>query len=187
MAAPDQTMTTSSTTFPVPAAETTRRELRQFAEMYAYDNRYMEALLDMSAPALATFAAAMGMSRHRQALPIEAHYVAKLATLRADDCGACTQLNLRMAVEAGVPRELLQTALRTPHALPEELRLVYEHAQQVVRGENADAARVAQLRAHYGDAAFAELAVNIVGVRVYPAMKRALGAEHACQVPHWDF
>lgn len=171
----------------LPDVDATRRLLRQFAELYAYDNRYLEHLLDLSPAAHAVFAAAMGMSAHRVHLPRDAHFVAKLATLRADDCGACTQLVLRMAVEAGVPRELLRQVLRAPDELPAELRLVFAHAQQVARGENGDPERVAALRTAFGDAAFAELAVNIVGSRIYPALKRALGEENACRVPNWDF
>lgn len=162
-------------------------QLREFGTHYGYDTGYMEQLLDLSPAAYDTFAAAMAMSEHRVHLPVDAHYVACLSALMADDCGQCTQLNLRMAVEAGVDRALLRQLLEAPEQLPPLLRLVHDHAVQVVHGDNADPARVAQLRAAFGDEAFAELAVNILGARIYPALRRALGAERACPPPSLDF
>lgn len=164
-----------------------RREMREFAERYGYDMSYLELLLDLSPAAHAEFSKAMGMSEHRGALPLDVHFVARVAVMLADDCGACTQLNLRMAVEAGVDRGVLATQLRAPLELPPLLRAVHEHCQRVVRGENADPAVVAELRRALGDAGFAALAVTIVGCRIYPGLKRALGQETSCSVPHLDF
>lgn len=165
----------------------TRAWLREFGTKYAYDVGYMEQLLDLSPTAYETFAAAMGMSACREHLPLDAHYVACISALLADDCGACTQLNLRMAVEAGVDRDMLRQLMQDPGNLPPVLRLVHEHATQVVKGGNADAARIAQLRAALGDAAFGELTVDIIGSRIYPALRRALGAERSCPPPSLDF
>lgn len=166
---------------------TTRAWLRDFNAKYHYDTGYLEQLLDQSPAAYDVFAAAMGMAEHRVHLPVDAHFVACISALRADDCGACTQLNLRMAVEAGVDRALLRQLLEDPASLPPVLRLVHEHATQVVRGGNADPTRVAQLKQALGDAAFAELAVNILGCRIYPGLRRAMGAEVACPLPTLDF
>ena len=170
---------------PDPAA--TKLWLHEFGTKYHYDTGYMEQLLDQSPAAYDAFAAAMGMSEHRVHLPVDAHFVACISALRADDCGACTQLNLRMAVEAGVDRVVLRQLIEDPASLPPVLRLVHEHATQVVRGGNADAARVAQLKQALGDEAFAELAVNILGSRIYPALRRAMGAEVSCPPLTLDF
>jgi hypothetical protein len=161
--------------------------LRDFGTKYSYDVGYMEQLLAASPAAFATFEAAMGMAGHRVHLPVDAHYVACISALMADDCGACTQLDLRLAVEAGVDRAVLRQLLEDPRQLPPTLRLVHEHATQVVKGGNADAARVAELRRVLGDAAFGELAVNILGSRIYPGLRRTMGAEVACPQPTLDF
>lgn len=180
--------TTTNAPSPTPTEiAAARTQLHEFAAHYDYDTGYLENLLDRSPAAHATFTAAMGMSHHRAALPVDVHMVARIATLRADDCGACTQLNLRMAVESGVDRELLRTVLERPQALPPVHRLAYEHAQAVVRGENGDPEVVRALEKALGSAAFAELCVAIVGSRIFPALKRALGQEHACRVPSLDF
>jgi len=165
----------------------TKTWLRGFGAQYSYDVGYMEQLLDGSPAAYEAFAAAMTMAEHRVHLPVDAHFVACISALMADDCGACTQLNLRMAVEAGVDRGMLRQLLADPGKLPPLLRLVHEHATQVVKGQNADSQRVAQLRAELGGAAFAELAVNVLGCRIYPGLRRAMGAEVACPPPTLDF
>jgi hypothetical protein len=169
------------------ALEEQRLELEEFGQHYHYDVGYLIELLELSPASYVVFEGAMALAEHREHLPLEAHYVARIAALQADDCGACTQLNLRLAVEAGVDRALLRTLLEDPAALPGPLRAVHAHAQQVVRGDNADAQRVAELREAYGEAAFAELAVVILGSRIYPGLRRALGAERTCPPPHLDF
>ncbi len=168
-------------------SDATRMWLQEFGATYDYDIGYMEQLLDLSPAAYGEFEAAMGMAELRVHLPVDAHFVARISALLADDCGACTQLNLRMAAEAGVDREVLRQVLEDPNSLPPVLRLVYEHATQVVRGGNADAARVQQLKSAFGDEAYAELAVNILGSRIYPALRRAMGAEVSCPPPTLDF
>lgn len=163
-----------------------RSGLAAFSAHYDYDAGYLLALLDADAQAHAAFATAMPLSRHRQHLPLDAHFVARICAMQGDDCGACTQLNVRMAVEAGVPKDLLRTLLGDPAALPADLRDVRAHALGVVAGHNADPARLGRLRARYGDAGVAELATAITGSRLYPTLKRALGMQSACALPTVD-
>lgn len=184
-------LTTSCSTAPAveshadPAA--TRAWLHDFGSTYAYDTGYMEQLLDLSPTAYEAFAAAMAMAEQRTHLSATEHFVACISALLADDCGACTQLNLRMAVAAGVDRDLLRQLLEKPDGLPAELRAIRDYATQVVHGGNAGRELVRQLRTTLGDAAFAELAVNVLGCRIYPGLRRAMGAEVACPPPTLDF
>ncbi|MEZ6196902.1 MAG: hypothetical protein R3F20_14430 [Planctomycetota bacterium] len=167
----------------VRSVESERAELREFGAHYGYDVGYMEKLLDLSRSSYDAFAAAMAMSAHREHLPVEAHHVACISALMADDCGQCTQLGLRMALEEGVERETLRRLIESPRDLPPELLLVHEYATQVVRGENVDDDRINALRETYGDAALGELAVNVIGCRIYPALRRSLGSETSCPRP----
>ena len=110
----------------------------------------------------------------------------RLAAMLADDCGACAQLGLRMAVASGVPRPLLADLLDAPEKLPPDLADVRAHAISVVE-DDVDPARVARLRARYGEAGLAEMAVCIAGGRIYPSLKRALGREGLCSKPNLEF
>lgn len=172
---------------PASSAVDTRAWLQDFGAEYSYDVGYMEMLLDLSPAAFEAFAAGMGMAEQRKHLPADAHYVGVISALLADDCGQCTQLNLRLAAEAGVDRALLGRLLESPGSLSFPLDLVHEYATQVVEGRNADPDTVGQLRATLGDEAFAELAVNVLGARIYPALRRAMGAEIECPPPSLDF
>ncbi|MEZ6038430.1 MAG: hypothetical protein R3F29_13180 [Planctomycetota bacterium] len=95
-----------------PAA--TRAWLADFEAQYAYDTGYMEQLLELSPAAYDAFAGAMGMAEVREHLSVDAHFVGCISALLADDCGQCTQLNLKMAVEAGVDRALLRQLMEDP-------------------------------------------------------------------------
>lgn len=170
-----------------PLVAPARQELQQFGAAYNYDVGYLMKLLEDSPGAFEAFSGAEGMSAYRRALPIDAHYVARVATMRVEDCGPCTELNLKMAVEAGVDRELLETLLHTPEELPDDLRDVWAHARAVVGAGDLDPVRAGRLRQRYGDEGFAELAVVIVGCRVYPTLKRAMLANERCVIGDLEY
>jgi len=167
--------------------DTKRAELLGFGGHFDYDVSYLEQLLDEAPEAYLAFAAAQPLGHRRDGLTQEAHAVACTAVMLHDDCGACAQLNLRMAVEAGVDRGLLQTMLDQPEQLPAPLFDVFEHARQVVRGSDPDPERVSRLRQQLGAVAFGELAAAITGARLYPTLKRALGTTTTCRRPTLDF
>src|SRR5690606_5227410 len=137
--------------------ESIRAEVGGFGAHYDYDASYLVHLAESSLGAYEAFAAAQGLGQYRWALPLEAHCVAGIAAALSDDCGACGQLGLRMAVEKGVDRALLRTLVETPEALPGPLADVYAHARAVCKGEPDDLARAARLRAAYGAEGVAEL------------------------------
>ena len=166
---------------------TIQAELEAFGKTYDYDVRYLVQLAEASPGAFAAFTVAQGMSQFRDALPLDAHFLARVTTMQIEDCGACAQLNLKMAVEAGVDRELLRTMLEDPHSLPAPLQDVRDHVHAVCRGQERDGDRSDRLRAQYGEAAFAELAVVITGSRIYPTAKRSLGSAPYCEFLSLDF
>ncbi|MDF1837098.1 MAG: hypothetical protein P1V35_04460, partial [Planctomycetota bacterium] len=103
------------------------------------------------------------------------------------DCGACAQLSLRMAVEAGVSRSLLETLVHRPDELPPLLVSVRDHVRRVLGVDAMDEDAAEALRSELGDAGFAELATCIVGSRIYPTLKKAMLATQTCQALHLDF
>lgn len=154
--------------------------LQEFEATYDYDTAYLRKLAEDSPGAYDAFAQAEGMSAYRKALPLDAHYVARVATMLVEDCGPCTQLNLRMAVEAGVERSTLDLLLHHPEKLPQPLRDVRDHARAIVGEGDVTTERVDRLRAHYGDEGVAELAVVVLGSRIYPTLKRAMLSDQKC-------
>ncbi len=166
---------------------TTEVELRQFGAAYQYDVTYLLDLLQASPEVFSRFAACQGLGQHREALSLEAHFVARITTMQIEDCGPCAQLNLRMAVESGVGREELRTLLERPEDLPAPLGAVRDHVRRALGAEPEDLEASEALRASLGDKAFAELAAAIVGSRLYPTLKKALSSSRACAPLHLDF
>lgn len=164
-----------------------RTALEQFAQHYDYDNGYIVQLLEDSPEAYQAFAAAQAMPNIHKVLPVEAFFVAKIAVMKTEDCGPCLNLSLKMGAEQGLDRELLKTVVIDPQSLPEHLHDVHDHAMAVIRNENDDADRMERIRHHYGIEAFAELAVVIVGCRIYPTLKRAMGMANHCELAKLDF
>src|SRR5262245_39572890 len=167
--------------------DTIRRDLAGFSAAYDYDASYLASLAEHSLGAYEAFAAAQPLGNYRSVLPLDAHWVAGIATMQSEDCGACTQLSLRRAVQEGVDRELLRKLLEAPEQLEGPLADVRAHARAVCAGESDDHERAARLRAAYGETGLAELAVRITGCRLYPTLKRALFRNDVCRKPTLEF
>lgn len=167
--------------------ETIKRDLAAFGAAYDYDTTYVADFVDSSLGAYKAFAAAQPLGRYRSTLPREAHWVAGITAALTDDCGACAQLGLKHAVQDGVDRALLRTLLDAPETLPGPLADVYAHARGVCERSPDDPERAERLRRAYGDEGVAELAVCIVGSRLFPMLKRALSRMSTCHKPTLDF
>jgi hypothetical protein len=165
---------------PMSDVQSIHAQIDAFSEAYRYDASYLGHVLDAAPGAFHAFAPAQGVSKHREELPLDAHFVGRIAAARGQACGPCAQLNLRMALEAGVARGVLETLVRAPEELPAALRDVHDHAFAVTSGAEIDHERIARLRESYGEAGVAELAVCIVGASAFPTLKRALGREGSC-------
>ncbi len=166
---------------------TVESDLNAFGQAYGYDASYLIDLNRASPGAFEAFAASQPLGHYRSELSLEAHFVARITTMQAEDCGPCGQLNLLMAVEAGVDRELLEWLIHEPDRLPQELARVRAHVRQVLGQDPVDPEGVEALRASLGDAAFAELATAIVGSLIYPTLKRAMLASMSCEPLNLDF
>jgi hypothetical protein len=157
-----------------------RQALQEFGRHFDYDVSYLLELADASPDAFRAFEAAMPMSRVQKIAPIEAVQIAKIAGMRAQDCGPCTELCLKIAREAGVAEAVIQGALRGGKGLGAEQRDIHDYARAVALNEEMDPELLPRLEGRLGKAALAEIAVNLVGVRIYPTLKRALGHAKSC-------
>ena len=169
------------------STEEIQKDIEAFGQHFSYDISYLKKILLSSRVAFDAYSPVQEMSSIRESLPLDAHFVARIVTMQADDCGACTQLNLRMAVQAGVSRELLTTLLHQPEHLPARLGDVRVHVLSALGQTPPDPDRLERLTEAYGASGVSEMAVIIAGSIVYPTLKRALGMQTACEKPHLDF
>ena len=84
-----------------------RRRVQSFENTFGYDGGYMHEILDTSLPAFLRFGAMEGLAKHREEVPVDAWYAAKLVAAISEDCGPCTQLVVDMAEAEGVAPDLL--------------------------------------------------------------------------------
>lgn len=164
-----------------------RRKIDAFEEDFSYDMAYVRELLDTSPEAMMLYHKATRLGEYRQDLPKAAWYAAKLVSLRAEDCGPCTQLMVTMAERDGQSPEMLRSVLRDElDGLPEDVRLAVVFTQAILqRDPVADELRPRALQ-RFGRRGLVSLAFAMLSSRLYPTLKYALGYGRACSVIHVD-
>jgi len=81
-------------------------------------------IYDASPRAFFRFARVSGLAEHREDVPREAWFAAKIAAAMAEDCGPCTQLVVTMAEREGVSPPTLRAILAGEQgALPPDAAL----------------------------------------------------------------
>jgi hypothetical protein len=159
-----------------------RRMLHAFGERYSYDTSYLEMMLKESPAAFFRFAPVMKASRHREAVPVEASFAAKIVGALAEDCGPCTQLCVDMALEAGMPKEQVEAVLRRdPRAMVETTCLAYRFADAVARRSTDDEEFRDAVRAQWGLKGVIDLTLALQMGRMFPMVKAGLGYAKECR------
>lgn len=159
-----------------------RRSLRTFAKRYGYDVSYIEMLLDESPAAFFKIVPLMKASSHREAVPVDASFAAKIVGALAEDCGPCTQLVVDMALEAGVPKEQIKAVLRRDtRAMNEATTLGFRFADAVVRRIAEEDEFRDAVRAQWGQKGVIDLTLALQLGRMYPMLKAGLGYAKECR------
>ena len=160
-----------------------RRTLRAFAKRYGYNVSYLLMILNESPAGFFKFAPLMKAAAHREAVPIDASFAAKIVGALAEDCGPCTQLVVDMALEAGMAKDQIEAVLRRdPRAMSDTTRLAYRFADAVVRRavEAEDEFRDA-VRAQWGEKGVIDLTLALQLGRIFPMVKAGLGYAKECR------
>lgn len=164
-----------------------RRKIDAFENEFSYDMDYARDLLDTSRRAMMLFHKATGMGEYREELPKDAWYAARLVTMRAEDCGPCTQLTATMAERDGQSPEMIRAVLSGElDELPDDVRLVVEFTSASLgRDPAADPLRN-RIVQRFGRRGLVSIAFAMLSSRLYPTLKYALGYGHTCSVVHVD-
>lgn len=159
-----------------------RRILRAARKRYGYDTSYLNHMLTESPAAFFKFAAVAKASAHREVIPVDASFAAKITGAMTEDCGPCTQLAVDMAREAGMAKDQIEAAVRRDTgAMNASTRLGFAFADAVAsRAANADQQRDA-VRARWGEKGVIDLAMALQMGRMFPMMKAALGYARECR------
>ena len=159
-----------------------RRILRKFSRHYGYDVSYLETMLNQSPLAFFRFAPVMKAARHREVVPIEATYAAKIIGALTEDCGPCTQLVVNMALEAGMARDQIEAVLRRdPRAMNDATMLAFRFADSLVRRSGDEDEFRDAVRAEWGEKGVIDLTLALQLSRVFPMVKAGLGYARECR------
>jgi hypothetical protein len=157
-------------------------KIKAMERVFGYDATYAHEMLDASISAFVKFALFQNMASHRDRVPLEAWYAAKLAAAIGEDCGPCAQLMIDMALKAGVAPAVLAALARSDFdRAGAEAALGYRYGEAVSANGPEAPALAAEAKARYGERGLVSLAMAVAGARVYPTLKRGLGHGAACQ------
>lgn len=159
-----------------------RLMLRKYARHYNYNTGYLEMMLQEAPSAFFKFAKVMSVAQHREVVPIEALYAAKLVAALAEDCGPCTQLVVDMAREAGVAGHQIEAVLAGKAiAMTEATVLGYRFARAVIDRSVDDGDCRDAVRAQWGDKGVIDLSLALAISRLFPMLKAGLGYAMECR------
>jgi hypothetical protein len=159
-----------------------RRILRHFSQRYDYDTTYLEMMLQESPAAFFKFAKLTKASRHREVVPVEASFAARIVGAKAEDCGPCTQLVVNMAIAAGMPKDQIEAVLcRDPHAMSDDTLLAFRFADAVARRSPDDGEYREAVQAQWGPKGLIDLTFALQIGRIFPMVKAGLGCARECR------
>jgi hypothetical protein len=159
-----------------------RRMLRATSKRYGYDTSYLEMMLKVSPSAFLKFASVAKAAGHREVVPVEASFAAKLVGALAEDCGPCSQLVVDMALEAGMPEDQIEAVLRRDlRAMNSATVLGFRFADAVARRSADDEEHRDVVRARWGEKGVIDLTMALQMGRMFPMVKSALGYAKECR------
>lgn len=158
------------------------RQIDEFEKHYQYDASYMRKLLETSPSGYEKFNATMPLVAHQELLDAESYWVARLAAMKSEDCSECLQLNVRMALEAGINKEIITAAVKGGHELPDALKDIYQYTQNIARNIISDDDLQTRIDAQLDKGQQLELGICISMSRFFPTTRRAAGySATSCQ------
>jgi hypothetical protein len=157
-------------------------KIKATERVFGYDATYLHEMLDASTRAFMKFGLFQAMANHRDGVPKQAWYAAKLAAAMSEDCGPCSQLIVDMALKAGVEAKILAALARGDfHHAGADATLGYLYGQAVATNSPDTVKLSIDAEAKYGKRGHVSLALAVASARVYPTLKRGLGHGASCQ------
>lgn len=157
------------------------RYTRGFEKHYNYDATYMHEMADISPGGFYRFARMQMIGGYwRGGSPRNAWNAAGIAGALVEDCGPCVQIASDMAMEGGMPGEII-TALLSGTPTDADAQLGFDYARALLHGsENLDALRE-KIEKKWGKKALFAISLRAMTARNFPVIKRALGHAKTCQ------
>ena len=158
-----------------------KKMLQTMKSRYDYDVQYQQDILTNDLSAFLKFMGFQTMASHSSGLPVAPLFAARIRAIIWDDCGPCTQLVVKMALEAKMDAQLIHQIIeRDVDNLPADIGLVVQFVDLVLAHHpGADDLRDKILE-QWGEKGLIAISFAISSYRVYPALKYALGYGKSC-------
>lgn len=157
------------------------RYIRGFERRYRYDGTYMHELADTSASAFIRFAIMqMAGGEWRGDAPRDPWFAAGIAGALVEDCGPCVQIASDMAVQAGMPADVIASLLSGARTDP-EAQLGFDYGRALLHGADSLDELRQRVETKWGPKALIALSLRAMTARNFPVLKRAMGHAKTCQ------
>ena len=157
-------------------------QINEFENKYNYDTTYMRELLETSPEGYKKFDKAMPLVSHHQLLGLDEYWIAKLAAMKSEDCGECLQLNVRIALECGVTKDIIKACINGGGALSDDHKDVYDFATRISCNTLDDDKLIERINIRFNKGQLLEFGLCISTAKFFPTTKRALGYTKSCSL-----
>jgi hypothetical protein len=157
------------------------RNTRGFASRYSYDATYMHEMVDASPAAFVRFGIMQSAGGNwRGGAPANAWFASGIAGALFEDCGPCVQIASDIAMEQGMPGEIIK-ALLSGVPTDADAQLGFDYGRALLGGaENLEDLREI-IETKWGKTALLALSLRAMTARNFPVLKRAMGHAKTCQ------
>lgn len=162
--------------------DSAEEEIQEFGNHYGYNTHYMKELLNTSPDGFSKFYDFLPLSKHNELLSKDEYWVAKIATLLVEDCGECLQLNVKMAREANVDKNIILAAARGGLKLPERLKELHIYVTCLASYKEVSPEILTRIEERYDEGKRIELGICIATAKVFPTIKRTIGLTQQCSL-----
>jgi predicted nucleotidyltransferase len=109
--------------------------------------------------------------------------VARLISVKKESCGSCVQIEINLAKQFGVKREVIQSTLRGEYSmLGPNLELVAKFSESILTQDGNEMELKRKLVEIFGEKIHVEICLALATAKVYPIAKRAMGFATACNL-----
>lgn len=157
------------------------RTTRNFARRYNYDATYMHEMADASPAAFVRFGIMQSLGGNwRGDAPPNAWFASGIAGALYEDCGPCVQIASDIAMEQGVPGEIIE-ALLSGTPTDADAQLGFDYGRALLGGTEKLGDLRETIENKWGKTALMALSLRAMTARNFPVLKRAMGHAKTCQ------
>jgi hypothetical protein len=157
------------------------RYTRRYERRYHYDATYLHEMVELSWVGFARFALMQSAGgTWRGEAPLNAWCAAGIAGALVEDCGPCVQIASDIAVETGMPGNVI-AALLSGRPTDVDAQLGFDYGRALLTAsEQLDGLRE-RIEQKWGKRALLAISLHALTGRNFPVLKRAMGHAKMCQ------